>query len=137
MATFNSREYSWADVEVAIGGVLLDRCVAVEYTEKQDSKKLRGKGRKPFAIQGGNIDVSGKLEVYQSVFDKMLALTGNKGVAGFKDLTISVAFANAEGGLSTRTLIGCLVTEIGEAVKQEDMEIIVPLPFDAMDVKYL
>ena len=137
MATFNSKEYDWADVEIAIGGKILTRAVSVEYTEKQESKKQRGKGRKPFHIAGGNIDVSGKIEMYQSEFDTLLALTGNKGVAGFRDLTITVAFANADGGLSTRAIIGGLVTEIGEAVKQEDMEIIVPLPFEALDIKYL
>lgn len=137
MATFNSKEYGWSEVDIAINGKPLGRAVSVEYTEKQESKKLRGKGRKPFAIKGGNIDVAGKIEMYQSEFDVLLALTGNKGVAGFVDLTITVAFQDDAGGLSTRAIIGALVTEIGEAVKQIDMEIIVPLPFDAMDIKYL
>lgn len=137
MSSFNSKEYGWAEVDIAINGKPMLRATAVEYTEKQESKKLRGKGRKPFALKGGNIDVAGKIEMYQSEFDLLLALTGNKGVAGFVDLTITVAFQDVDGGLSTRSIIGALVTEIGESVKQSDMEIMVPLPFEAMDIKYL
>jgi hypothetical protein len=137
MSTFNSKEYGWAEVDIAINGKPLGRAVSVEYTEKQEVKKLRGKGKKPFAIKGGNIDVVGKIEMHQSEFDILLALTGNKGVAGFADLTITVAFQDSDGGLSTRAIVGALVTEIGETVKQSDMEIIVPLPFEAMDIKYL
>lgn len=137
MASFNSTEYSWSEVDIAINGKPLLRAVAVEYTEKQEAKKLRGKGKKPFHIAGGNIDVTGKIEVYQSEFDTLLALTGNKGIAGFRDMTITVSFQNNEGGLSTRAIIGALVTEIGESVKQGDTEIMVPLPFEALDIKYL
>lgn len=137
MSTFNSKQFDWSSVQLAIEGKPITGAVSVEYTEKQEVKKQRAKGTKPFAIATGNIDVTGKLEVYQSEFDVLLALTGNKGVAGFKNLTITVAFQNEQGGLSTRAIIGAVVTEIGESVKQGDMEIMVSLPFEALDIKYL
>jgi hypothetical protein len=133
---FNSNEYAWKDIVIAVNGKPMLRATAVGYTESQEVKKLRGKGTKPFKIATGNIDLKGKIEMYQSEFDVLLAATGNKGVAGFTDLIVTIAF-ESEGSLSTRSLIGVCVTEIGEGVNQGDLDIIVPLPFEALDIKYL
>lgn len=133
---FNSREFGWSDVDIALQGKLLTKAVAVEHTESQEVKKMRGKGVKPFGIKAGNIDVKGKIEMYKSEFDVLLAQTGNKGVSGLKDLTLTVAYTNEAGDLAVNTVVGIVVTEIGQGVKQGDMEIIIPLPFEALDIKY-
>jgi hypothetical protein len=134
---FSTKEYSWSSVDIAIGGKVLSTCQAVEFNEKIAVEKLRGKGNKAFQIADGDIDVSGSIEVLQSELETILNQTGNKGVAGMRDLLLTICYKEPTSGrLSTRSVIGVRVTEIGEAIKQSEMKIVVKLPFEALDVVY-
>jgi hypothetical protein len=134
---FNSKEYKWTDLDIAINGKLLTKCQSVEYTEKVETEKIRGKGNKAYEIADGNVDVSGSIEVLQSDLETLMLLTGNKGVLGLRDLTITVAYKNIDSGrLSTRSIIGARITEIGEPIKQGEMKIVCKLPFEALDIIY-
>ena len=65
--TFDSKQYSWSDVTVVVGGRIITGCQSVEYTIKQEKSILRGRGNAGHRILRGNKDNEGKLEVWQSV----------------------------------------------------------------------
>lgn len=138
MANFSSEEYTWSDLDIAVNGVILGKCQSVEYMEKIETEILRGKGRKGFQVADGNHSVEGSLELLQSEAEQMLALTGNKGIMGLRDLTITVAYKEIESGrLSVRSIVGVRITENGETIKQGDMKIVVKFPFVALDINYI
>ncbi|MGX7686813.1 hypothetical protein ACWA1C_06575 [Flectobacillus roseus] len=132
---FNSKDYTWSSCNIAIEGKLLARAKAVEYGEEIDRKELYGKGNKAQDIQDGNIAIKGFVEMLQSDFENILLLTGNKGIAGLRDMNITVAYAASDGRISTRSIIGAAVTEWKEGLKQGDTEMPVRIPFIALDVK--
>lgn len=132
---FNTKDYTWSSCNIAIEGKILARAKAVEYGEEIDRKELYGKGNKPQDIQDGNQSVKGFVEMLQSDFENVILLTGNKGIAGLRDMNITVAFAAEDGRISTRSIIGAAVTDWKEAIKQGDTEMVVRLPFIGLDVK--
>lgn len=138
MAAFDSNEYDWNALDLAINGMVLTKLQSVQYEESVETEILRGKGKKGFKVADGNYDISGNLEMLQSDAERLMLLTGNKGVLGLKDLTITIAFKDLESGrLSTRSIISARITKIGEPVKQGEMKIVVNCPFVALDLTYL
>ncbi len=134
---FNSKEYSWSDISVAMNGKLLTKCVSVEYGEKIDREYVRGRGSKPMDINDGDYSVDGTLEIHQSDFEDLLLLTGNTGIRGLRNLDLTVAFVNTTGRISTRAIIGVAITEWKESYKSGDKSAPVSLPFMALDIKTL
>lgn len=132
---FNSKEYSWSDLNVAVNGKIMTKCVAIEYGEKIDREYVRGMGRMPIDINDGDVDVSGVIEFKQSDFEDLLVLTGNIGVRGLRDLDVTVAYSNTGGRISIRNIIGVACTEWKEGYKSGDKSGNVLLPFMALDVK--
>lgn len=132
---FNSKEYSWSDINVAINGKVMTKCVAIEYGEKIDREYVRGMGNMPLDINDGDVDISGVIEFKQSDYEDLLILTGNNGIRGLRDMDVNVAYTNKSGRLSVRSIIGVACTEWKEAYKSGDKSGNVSLPFMALDIK--
>lgn len=128
-------EYSWGNVEIAINGRVIVMALGLSFKESIERELIYGKGNSPLTINDGNIKNEGELTIHQSELDKLLNSTGNIGVKGLKDLTITAAYVK-EGRITTRIFVQVAITELGEEVKQNDKFIEVKLPFIFLKVIY-
>lgn len=133
--SFSSKQYSWADVSISLGGKILQGATEVEYTEKQDKEAIFGRGSKPHAIARGNKTYEGKLSIWQSELEALVKSAPQKDVLSLTfDLVVSYV---PEDGLSIVTDILRKVefTEVKKAMKQGDKNMIVEMPIVFIDVK--
>lgn len=135
MSTFDSKQYSWSDVSISIGGRILDGATDVEYTVKQEKDVLRGRGPDPHRITRGNKSYDGKLSIWQSELEAMVKDAPNKDILNLNfDLIIS--YAPDDGGTTvTDVLVSCEFTEVKKGMKQGDKNMIVELPILFLKVK--
>lgn len=132
---FNSKEYEWSDINVAVAGRVVTGLRGVKYTAKQEKELLYGKGNKPMAIQTGNKDYSGTLTLLQSEYEALKASSG--GDVLNISFNIVVGYGNPSKGdaITTDSLIGCQITEDDTDWKQGDKFIEKALPFIFLDKK--
>ena len=132
---FESDEFGWKDLEIAVDGKILAAARGIDFSEEVESELVYGKGNLPTSIQDGNVKYEGTLTVMKSDLDKLVAATGNVGVIGLKNLTISMALVK-DGKISTRTLVKCRITKLPEKWKQNDKFAELDLPFIFLRVIY-
>lgn len=127
--TFDSKQYSWSDVTVVVGGRIITGCQSVEYTIKQEKSILRGRGNAGHRILRGNKDNEGKLEVWQSEYEAMVRDAPDKDI--FKlEFNVSTAYVPEDGGQTVTDICQtCEVTEVKKGIKQGDGNMIIELPF--------
>ncbi len=131
---FELNEYSWRDVEIAVNGRVLIGALGIDFSDEVERELIYGKGNLPLGINDGNVKYEGEVTLHQSELEKLIQATGNKGALGLRRLTISLAYANEEGRLTTRTLVNVAINKVGEAYKQGDKfaEITVPFIFQSI-----
>lgn len=132
---FSLNEYGWKDVEVSVDGRILVGALGVKFSDSIERELLYGKGNKPLGVQDGNVKYEGELTIHQGELEKLIQATGNKGAEGLKNLTIVFSYSK-EGRITTRTLIGCAATSIGEEYKQNDKFATVAVPFIFTEIVY-
>lgn len=131
--SFNSKEYSWAQVQVFIDGVLITKITGVKYSIKKDKEYLYAKGEDPHAIQSGNKSYEGEITLLQSQLEGFLI-----GLEPDEDLTDHPGFELVVGyvpknskKITTHVLSSVEFTEDTRDMKQGDkrMEIALPIMF--------
>lgn len=135
MTTFSSKQYSWNEISIAIGGRILEEATEIEYSVKQEKEYLRGRGNKPHGIVRGNFDFEGKVTLWQSAVETMIKEAPNKNILG---LTFDIiwAFAPNDGGETViDVLVSCEVKEYKKGMKQGDKNMLIELPIIFLDVK--
>ncbi|MWB96752.1 hypothetical protein GON26_20515 [Flavobacterium sp. GA093] len=133
MSTFSSKQYSWSDVSISIGGRIIEGVTAVEYSVKQEKEALRGRGNKPHQITRGNKTFDGKISIWQSELEAMATS------ADLLDVTFDViiSYVPSEGGNTvTDVLTGCEFTEVKKTIKQGDKNMVVEMPLAFLDIKF-
>lgn len=132
---YSSKQYSWNDISIAIGGRIIEGIVDVEVTVKQEKSVLRGRGVKGHQILRQNKDVSGKLSLWQSELEAMVESAANKDVLKLS-FDIVWAYVPSDGGTTVVDVIQtCEITEFKKGMKQGDGNMIVELPYIALDFK--
>lgn len=135
MADFDSKQYSWAEVSVAMGGRIVTGIQSVEYTKKQEKSLLRGRGNTPHRVLRGNKECEGKIEVWQSEIEAMTRDAKDKDILNL-NFDLVVSYVPEDGGQTvTDILKSCEFTETKKAIKQGDTNMIVELPIIFLDVK--
>lgn len=136
MSTFSSKQYAWSDLTISIGGRILEGITEVEYTVKQEKETLRGRGNKAHAITRGNKSYEGKLSIWQSELEAMIADAPNKDLLSL-NFDVIVSYVPEDGGRAVvDVLSGCEFTEAKKGIKQGDKNMVVELPFVFLDVKF-
>ncbi|MGV4413871.1 hypothetical protein [Chryseobacterium sp. T1] len=132
--TFDSKQYSWSDVSVVVGGRIVTGVQSVEYTRKQAKSILRGRGNKGHRILRGDEDCDGTIEVWQSELEAMTRDAPNKNVLKLSfDLT--VAYVPEDGGQTVTDICKtCEITEVKKGIKTGDGNMIIQLPFIFLDL---
>ena len=127
--TFDSKQYSWSETTVVVGGRIITGVQEIEYTVKQDKSILRGRGNKGHGIVRGNKDCDGKLQVWQSELEAMTRDAPDKDVLKLQfDTTVS--YVPEDGGQTVTDICKtCEITEVKKGIKQGDGNMIIELPF--------
>jgi hypothetical protein len=132
---FNSREYEYADIKVALLGANLEGLRGIMFTTDQEKEPVYGAGNEPVSLQSGNRKYEGTLTVLKSDYDLLEAAAK---AAGYKDLiavpaknvNITVVFDKADGSpLQIVKLLGVGFTKAEDGMKQGDKFKEVELPF--------
>jgi hypothetical protein len=135
MSTYSSKNYSWNDISIAIGGRITEGVEDIEYTYKQEKGVLRGRGGKGHKITRGNKDYEGKITLWQSEVESMIKDAPNKDILAVT-FDIIWSFVPDDGGATvTDVLSTCEITEYKKAMKQGDKNMLIELPFIFLDVK--
>jgi len=128
-STFDSKQYSWSDVTIVVGGRIITGAQSVEYTIKQEKSILRGRGFGGHRILRGNKDNEGKIEVWQSEYEAMVRDAPGKDI--FKlEFNVSTAYVPEDGGQTVIDICQtCEITEVKKGMKQGDGNMLIELPF--------
>lgn len=135
MPNFQSNEFGWKDVEIAIQGRVVSAALGIKFSEAIERELIYGKGNQPIGVQDGNVKPEGEIKFHQSELERLIQQGGNRGVSGLRDLTITMSMVK-DGRISTRTLIGCAISDIGEEYNQNDKFAEITVPFVFLEIIY-
>ena len=134
---FNSKEYTYCDIQV----FLLGRPVGVlrgnEYKTKKAKEALFGAGRYARSIQHGKREYEGTLTVLQSeliALDRAAVEAGKTDILDL-DFDIVVSYTSESGILTVDRIVGASITDTTRSMKEGDLNMEVELPFIALRVK--
>lgn len=131
----SSKQYSWSDTTIAYGGRILEGITGFEYTEKQEKEPLYGRGNKPHKIMAGNKSYEGKLMLWQSEVEAMIADAPNNDILSL-EFEVAIAHVPNDGGQTVVDIwAGVQVTELPKGMNQGDKNRIIELPVIFLDLK--
>lgn len=127
---FDSREYEWADISLALGGRDITGIRAIKYSEKVEAEPLYAKGRYPHSIQKGNISFEGEIGVTQSEYEALVK-AGNGSVLNLTGISAVCSYGNPLNGdaMISDSITGIQITGTGKEWKQGNKSIDIALPF--------
>jgi hypothetical protein len=135
---FNSKEYSWADLEIVVFGRKLKGARAVEYKTSKEKEPVYGAGDEPHGIQHGNKSYSGTLTVLQSELEAMTRLARENGFDDITDIEfdVVVAYVPKSGGPIVSDVVKfASISEIPKGMRQNDKFQEIAMPFIALGVQ--
>lgn len=136
--SFNSTEFAWKDLTVTAMGRTFERILDVDYDTEEEKKQIYGRGKKVRGIQGGNEKPNGNLSLGQSEVEAMIreAQKTNPN-AKLTDISFDIQIHYVKGlDIVKDRIIGCEFTKMPKSLKQGDVDMVIKLPFMAMDIQY-
>lgn len=135
--TFNSNEYAWIDVQVVLLGRPVVGLRGVEYKVKRQKEALFAMGSKARGIQKGKKEYEGTITLLQS---ELIALDRAAQEAGYEDITdldfdVIVSYMPQNLVITTDKIVGVSITETPRAMKVDDLQMEIALPFIALDIQ--
>ncbi len=135
--SFNTNEYAWVDVQVAMLGRQVTGLRGIEYKVKRQKEALFAMGKTARGIQKGKKEFEGTITLLQS---ELIALDRAAQEAGYEDVTdldfdVMVSYMPAGLVVTTDKIVGVSITEVPRALKEGDLQMEVALPFIALDVE--
>ncbi|MDK7675103.1 hypothetical protein QP547_04670 [Weeksella virosa] len=135
MATWSSKQFSWCDLSVAIGGRILEGITELEYTEKQEKALLRGRGCKPHKVLRGNKEYEGRIKIWQSELEAMTRDAPNNDILALSFEVIATYVPKDGGQMVTDVLVEAEFTEVAKSLAQGATNMEVELPLIFIDIK--
>lgn len=138
---FNSKEYSWVNMNVSYLGTVVTTLRGLKFKVTQEKEALYARGNKPHSIQAGNKAVEGELKILQSGLKALNDAARNAGLGDITDFSFDITAAFAPQKLSDNARIetyiikGVEVSEYELGMEQGDKFAEIALPFIALDVK--
>lgn len=126
---FNTKQFSWAQVDIQIGSRLLTGARGLSYAASQEKEPVYGKGDEPQAIQRGNKAYRGELTLLQSELEILTRSAPNKDLNDYRDLSLVVSYRQEDGTVVTDAILGAEFTDVEKALRQNDKFMEVSLPF--------
>jgi len=128
--TFDSTEYTFAEMTVKIGGIEVTKIQKVTYKVNQKKDVIYGKGVNPIAVQRGQKSYDGSIDMLQSEFESLIAMSPSHDILDLH-FDIIVSYGNPTRGdvLITDVLQGCEFTEAAHSIGGDENYMKVSLPF--------
>ena len=137
--SFDSKQYSWANVEVVMLGRPLIGIRGVKYKISQEKEPVYGRGNKPLAIQSGNKKYEGSIDLLQSeaeALEKAAIAAGGDDIFDLAGFDITVAYVPKDSAtVSVDIIKGVSFSESEKGMKQGDKNMEVSLSFIALDIQ--
>jgi hypothetical protein len=132
----SSKQYSWNDISISIGGRIIEGVTDIEYVVKQEKTVLRGRGAKGHKIVHGNKDYEGKITLWQSDVEAMIKDAPNKDILSL-NFAVIWAFTPTDGGPTVIDILtDCEIKEYKKSMKQGDTNMLIELPIIFLDIKH-
>jgi hypothetical protein len=135
MALFDSRNFSWSELEVAVNGRIVTGIRGVSYDVEQDKEHIYGKGSSPQGIGRGNRKPMGEIRLLGGELSKLIASSPLGDLLRLR-CEITVVYADALGIITKDILTGVEFTKVSRSLSQGDMFMEVNLPIIMLDIKY-
>ena len=137
MNEFNSKQYTYCDMQVVVFGRPLLDMRGLEYKAKKNKEVLYASGRKGRGIQHGKREYDGTLTLLQSDVIALDRAAQEKGHDDCLDLDfdIIVSYLGDNGIVTVDRIVSASITEVPKGLKEGDLYMEVALPFIALDVK--
>ena len=128
--TFDSKEYTFADINLMLGGQMMVNITSVEYKETAKKNAIYGKSVYPVAIQRGQRSYSGTLKMLQSEYETLVRHSPKHDILSLH-VDAVIVYGNPERGdvLITDILHGIEFTEDGKSISNQNDNMEVSLPF--------
>lgn len=132
---FNSKEYSYCDLQATILGRPLTGLRGIEYTAKKAKEAVFGAGINPKSIQHGRREYEGTLTVLQSELEALNRAAKESGHTDCLDLEFDIVVTYISGETVTTDIIRCAsITEFPKGMKEGDLNSEHALPFIALGI---
>jgi hypothetical protein len=134
---FNSKEFSYSDINVTVLGRNITGLRGIKYTVKTNKERVYGRGKKALAIQSGNEEIEGEIMLLQSELNALIvaakaANTANK----VTDISFDIVVSYGQGTTAkTDIIIGAEISDYERGMKQGDPFMEISLPFIALEIK--
>ena len=126
---FDTKEFGWKDISVAYKGKIYEGIEECEYSKKQATDFLYGRGNDPHDIVDGNNEYEGKLSLWLGTIHQMEDDAPGGDITKLRG-DIIVAYANDSLAPSrTDVLKNIKFSEFKKGGKQGDKYMKVELPF--------
>lgn len=132
---FNSKEYSYVNINVVVLGRTLTGLRGIEYTPKMNKELLYGAGVNPKAIQSGRREYEGTLTVLQSELEALNRAAKEAGYTDCLDLEFDIVVTYVSDGVISTDIVRCAsITEYPKGMKEGDLYSEHALPFIALRI---
>ena len=136
---FNSKQYSWSNVQIAPFGAVMIGCRGIKYKKSQEKEAVYAAGSKPHSIQSGNEAVEGEIVMLQSSLEAIQETVRNTfgPAAGLNDIPpfdIPISYKPKVGPIINDVVKFAEFTEVEKGMSQGDKFMEVTLPFIALDI---
>ncbi len=134
----NGQLYSWSDISVPLFGRTLVGILAIDYGDSQETKGVRGRGKKFIGFVTGNYDANAALTLEMSEMEALnQSLPPGTSIYDIPPFDIPVVFVNPDQLLVTHVLKGCRFLSQKRTSKSGDVkEIEVPLPLFVSEIDW-
>ena len=134
----NSTEFQWKDITITAMGMVFEAVTEVEYDTEVEKKQVFGRGSKAQGIQSGNEKCTGNVTVKQSILESMIRTAqATSPNAKLTDISFDIQVHYVKDtDLVKDRIVSAEFTKQPKSMKQGDGEMLVKLPFMAMDIQY-
>ncbi len=132
----NGKPVEWNDAAIYFDGVRMGDVKGWEFGVDTEKEHIFAEGDEPVAIQSGNRKPTGSLKLLSRTVDVLNLAAVAAGGRDINDLEWDfVAYFQGQGlrGLHTYTMSGCQTSSFKYAMDQNAKEMVVTLPFLAME----
>ena len=135
---FNTKEFAWHNIEIALFGRVLTGARGVEYKVTKEKELVHGRGENPHSVQSGNKAYEGTLTLLQSEVEAIQRqLRDDQDLTDLEGFSVTVAYVPKTGAnVVTHILKAVEFTEDPRAMNQNDkfQEIALPIIFLGREV---
>jgi len=138
--SFNSKQYAWANVEIAPFGAKMTGCRGIKYKTAQEKEYAYGAGDDPHSIQSGNKSYEGSISMLQSTYEAIqeaaiAAMGPGASLSDIPPFDIPVAYKpKTTGPIVTDIIKFAEFTEVEKGMSQGDKLMEIEVPFMAIKV---